>query len=219
MALTFPNSPANGELYKGENNIWYRYTGVFPDGRWVTQGTLGSDIDITTVLNDISDVVITTPTNGQRLEYSTGNWINVANEVTWGSVTGTLSNQTDLNVALSNKVSHVAGVVTLNGAVINKVESLVSGSTVSIDASLSNYYTLFVTADTTLELTSLTSGTNFKLEIINDGIARQLTFSTGFESLRWPGGVQPPETIGVDLYEFDYNGAFLRGRLIASYTS
>ncbi|MBF0521378.1 MAG: hypothetical protein HQK92_16830, partial [Nitrospirae bacterium] len=51
-------------------------------------------------LDNVTDVVITNPTNGQVLTYSSGNWINStpsgAGAVTWGSISGTLSTQADL---------------------------------------------------------------------------------------------------------------------------
>ena len=59
-------------------------------------------------LEDLSDVVITSPTQGQNLTYDAINnrWINTSTTATvaWGGITGTLANQSDLANALSDKV-------------------------------------------------------------------------------------------------------------------
>lgn len=51
-------------------------------------------------LDNITDVTITSPADGQVLTYSSGNWTNAtpsgSGAVTWGSITGTLSTQADL---------------------------------------------------------------------------------------------------------------------------
>ena len=63
-----------------------------------------TDIDA----NTLTDVTITTPTNNQILKYNTttSQWVNSNNEqAVWGNISGTLSNQTDLNNALSGKLS------------------------------------------------------------------------------------------------------------------
>ena len=68
-------------------------------------------------LNDLGDVNITTPSSGQVLSYDGSSWKNTsASGVSWGSITGTLSSQTDLNSALNGKAaaahSHAAGDIT-----------------------------------------------------------------------------------------------------------
>lgn len=67
-------------------------------------------------LDDIGNVVVGTATNGQALVYNsgTGNWVNGTIEsAVWGNITGTLSNQTDLQNALDAKAD-VADAITLN---------------------------------------------------------------------------------------------------------
>lgn len=60
-------------------------------------------------LNDLGDVVITTPLNGQVVKYNGINWVNATEAATsWGSITGTLSSQTDLNTALGLKANTAA---------------------------------------------------------------------------------------------------------------
>ena len=59
-------------------------------------------------LSELHNVSITNPTNGQSLTYdsASGIWVNSTvsgGSATWGSITGTLSSQTDLNTALGLK--------------------------------------------------------------------------------------------------------------------
>ena len=78
-------------------------TGTDYDTEWSTSAAT------VTSINDIGDVVVTTPTNGQVLKYDsgTGMWVNGTDggttSIAWGSVTGTLSAQTDLQSALDGK--------------------------------------------------------------------------------------------------------------------
>lgn len=58
-------------------------------------------------INRLGDVQITNPTQGQNLTYDAVNqvWKNTSTTATvaWGGITGTLSDQTDLQNALSSK--------------------------------------------------------------------------------------------------------------------
>lgn len=59
-------------------------------------------------IGDLSNVVLTAPSNGQVLKFNGTNWVNDTDNSgsgtpTWGSITGTLSDQTDLNTALGGK--------------------------------------------------------------------------------------------------------------------
>lgn len=60
-------------------------------------------------LGNITNVVLTAPTNGQVLKYNGTNWVNdtdaTGGSPTWGSITGTLSSQTDLQTALNGKAN------------------------------------------------------------------------------------------------------------------
>src|SRR3990167_426629 len=62
-------------------------------------------------LNDLNDVTISGATSGQVLSWNGSAWVNSAASSggTWGSITGTLSNQTDLQVALNAKQASDAG--------------------------------------------------------------------------------------------------------------
>src|SRR3990167_4510166 len=62
-------------------------------------------------LNDLNDVTISGATSGQVLSWNGSAWVNSAASSggSWGSITGTLSNQTDLQVALNAKQASDAG--------------------------------------------------------------------------------------------------------------
>lgn len=82
----------------------------------------------TVALNNISDVTITTPTNGQVLKYNGSIWVNGTDEgdaAVWGNITGTLSNQTDLQSALDAKAAsshtHVEADITDLGSYVENV--------------------------------------------------------------------------------------------------
>src|SRR3990167_6332430 len=65
-------------------------------------------------LTNLSDVLISSPTNGQVLTYNGTVWVNGAASGggTWGSITGTLSAQTDLQTALDAKLSSATAATT-----------------------------------------------------------------------------------------------------------
>jgi hypothetical protein len=83
-----------------------------------TQGEIEVRIQNGLEIGELHDVLITTPTNGQVLKYdsATSLWKNATdlNSGVWGQITGTLSNQTDLQTALNGKysTSNPAGYIT-----------------------------------------------------------------------------------------------------------
>ena len=59
-----------------------------------------------TTVSEITDTNITAPVNNEVLTFINGSWINSLPDTSggiWGSITGTLSNQTDLQQELDNK--------------------------------------------------------------------------------------------------------------------
>ena len=57
----------------------------------------GSSID------ELADVLITTPSNNDILQFIGGYWVNNALSIAWGNITGLLSDQFDLQTILNNK--------------------------------------------------------------------------------------------------------------------
>ena len=97
-----------------------------------TQGQIFVKVDNGYELDELHNVAITSPTNGQVLVYdsSTSLWKNGAGggggSTTWGSITGTLSSQTDLQTALDAKqddltltTTGTSGAATLVGSTLN----------------------------------------------------------------------------------------------------
>ena len=90
-----------------------------------TQGVILVAIQNGYELDEIHDVKITTPSNGQVLKYDSaqGLWVNGTDSsgVAWGGITGTLSAQTDLQSALDSKASatnaFLSGTTEFGGAV------------------------------------------------------------------------------------------------------
>ena len=115
------------------NTEWVDQSGGGGSSAWgdIT-GTLSNQTDLQTALdgkastshahavNDLSDVTITTPSTGQVLKYNGSAWVNGTDSTgsggggdsTWGSITGTLSDQTDLQTALDGKLSTSGGTIT-----------------------------------------------------------------------------------------------------------
>ena len=64
---------------------------------------------VPTMLNDLGDVEVTDPQDGDELVYdeTLGQWVNGAGAAggTWGTITGTLSDQTDLQTELDKKTT------------------------------------------------------------------------------------------------------------------
>lgn len=83
------------------------------------RGKLGTTASRDYDLAELKDVTLTNPTNGQVLSYNSTfrKWINAAPSGgggggTWGSITGTLSDQTDLQTALDAKANLASPIFT-----------------------------------------------------------------------------------------------------------
>ena len=79
-------------------------------GKWENSG-----IDLSKSLDDLTNVNITNPSQGQSLTYdnTSSKWVNTTIAApAWGNITGTLSNQTDLQSALNGKQASITGAAT-----------------------------------------------------------------------------------------------------------
>ncbi len=88
-------------------------------------------------LDDLSDVTLTTPSNGQVLKYNGTAWVNGTDNTggaTWGSITGTLSSQTDLQSALNGKQAAGSYAAASHGHAIADV----TGLQIALDARMSH---------------------------------------------------------------------------------
>jgi len=153
-----------------------------------TQGIILVAIQNGLEIEELHNVSITTPTNGQVLKYeaATGLWKNGTDVggVAWGGITGTLSNQTDLQIALDAKFNKQGGAFD-DGATITMPYS---GGDASIE---------FATAQMTIE--SNTAATDFTYVsynqvLISDADGSTMHTATGitfpdatFQSTAYPG--------------------------------
>lgn len=67
MAIDFPNSPTNGDLFSAGGKNW-QYNGT----AWVLQGI----VPYVRLLDDVGDVTITSATSGDFLKWNGSAWIN-----------------------------------------------------------------------------------------------------------------------------------------------
>ena len=80
-----------------------------------------SDLELgVTTLVELTDTVIAAPADGEVLAYdsTTNKWINTTTadvSIAWGDITGTLSNQSDLQSALNSKLSDTSHSFATNG--------------------------------------------------------------------------------------------------------
>jgi len=124
-----------------------------------TQGVILVAVQNGYELNELHDVAISSPTNGQVLKYnsSTGLWYNGTDSsgVAWGGITGTLSAQTDLQTALDGKysTSNPAGYIT-SSALSPYLLSATAASTYQTIAGMSSYLTTSAAASTYYPLTN-----------------------------------------------------------------
>lgn len=99
---TAPGTPSAGKvsIYAKTDNFLY----IKDDTG--TETAIGASV---ADLDDLSDVAITTPTTGDVLTFDGSEWVNQApaGGGVWGDITGTLSDQTDLQSALDSKVQFV----------------------------------------------------------------------------------------------------------------
>ncbi len=135
-----------------------------------TQGVILVAVQNGYELDELHDVSITSPTNGQVLKYNstTGLWYNGTDSagVAWGGITGTLSSQTDLQTALDGKYSttNPAGYIT-SAALSPYLTSATAASTYQTLSGMSSY---LAKADNLSGLTSTpTARTNLGLGTIS----------------------------------------------------
>lgn len=118
-----------------------------------TQGSILVAVQNGLELEELHDVLITTPTNGQVLKYDSvsGLWKNGTDVggVAWGGITGTLSSQTDLQSALDGKysTSNPSGFIT-SAALSPYLTSATAAATYQTLSGMSSYLTTSAAAST-----------------------------------------------------------------------
>lgn len=177
----------NAITYDTSNNKLYVYNSGWKDINSV----------ISTALDDLSDVTITTPAAGQVLKYNGTNWYNGVESgigsVNWGDIGGTLSNQTDLQTALNAKLDATTASTTYvelagdtmtgtlnlpaNGLVVGTSQLIVSGGNVGVNKAVP---TSTLDVDGSISHTGLspTDGTN--VDQVKQ-ITKSLTLTTDWQ--------------------------------------
>lgn len=127
VTIPIPTVPTNVSAFY--NDAGY-LTSTTLDG-YATQSWVQQQGYLTSAsLSTLTDVALSNPTQGQNLTYdaAVGKWKNTSTTaaVTWGDITGTLADQTDLNIALSEK--QAALVSGRNIKTINNTSMLGSGN-------------------------------------------------------------------------------------------
>lgn len=134
MALSFPSSPTLNQEYV-YNGIVYTYDGT----KWIA-----SVVSNVATMTDLGDVVLTTPSTDQIIQYNGSSWTNVAPEF------------------VSNSGDTMSGILNMGGNLIQNLASPVLGTDATtktyVDAQVSNAGYTDADVDTHLNTGTATSG-------------------------------------------------------------
>ena len=133
-------------------------------------GTWGAVSSGSSSLADLSDVILTNPSQGQNLTYdaTAGKWKNTSTSATvaWGGITGTLADQTDLKNALDGKLEAVNSKVSF-------INDGTEGDILYIDTTTGGSYGILVgdsTFGTAVTLGATINNSGYSLQLKNNGL-------------------------------------------------
>jgi hypothetical protein len=191
-----------------------------------TKGYLTSESDPVFTASDVYSVTTADITNWDTA-YGWGDWSGEGfiTGVVWGDITGTLSNQTDLNTALGNKLANVSedttpeaggnfvmGDYNITGigraSFTQEYDNGSKSANFTIDFDVDQKQKVTLTANTmTLTLDTTSVGVaNYLLKIVNGGLAT-LTWAAESGNVYFPGGTDPELTSsGTDIVTFYFDG-------------
>lgn len=227
--ITFTSAPPAGGV------IAVRYGQALSQipggGSWGSiTGTLANQTDLQTALNlkanSASVPAQFNPIAGTNVTLS-GTYPNITFNATggggssWGSITGTLSSQTDLQTALNGKaptasptftgtVTMPSGVALTNPTIANFTETRyapAAGSAFTVDLTNGTIQRFTTNANTTITLPASAAGKSFVIEVAYGG-AHTIAWAGG-GTLRWAGGSAPTATSvngKIDRYVFTCDG-------------
>lgn len=131
--------------------------------------------------------------------------------------TGQLSYLAATRIAASSSVGAQLGTANVftKAQRVAPVALTISSGSITIDTTLSNIFTLSLTANiTSVNITGLAAGTNFSIHVDQNGTGGR-TISGWPTSVKWAGGVSPVLTstaLAADLLSFEsHNGTTLKG--------
>lgn len=142
---------------------------------------------------------------------------------TWGSITGTLSSQTDLNTALGLKAPLASPTFTtkilFGNYHVEPSQQAVAASTANttIDLSLASGAVVTLTHSTTLALSNPQTGAAYVFEIVQGASSYTVAWPG---TVTWPGGVAPTISTAngaVDVITLYWNGTSYRGSFLQAY--
>jgi hypothetical protein len=153
----------NVSVNSGETGLEFTTGGVGSAVWGSITGTLSNQTDLQSALNGKQATLV----SGTNIKTVNGNTllgsgdVSISSSVAWGSITGTLSSQTDLNTALNGKV---AGNTAIIGATKTKVtydtKGLVTSGTDATTADIADSTNKRYVTDAQLTVIGNTSGTN-----------------------------------------------------------
>lgn len=120
--------------------IQTQLNGKVPTSRTVNGKTLSSDITLN--IDDLGDVSVTSPTQGQNLTYdeNSSKWVNttISATVNWGAVLGDISDQTDLYNILAE--------LSVNQSLEEYLDLIIGGNTANLPIVITNPYNSAIAA-------------------------------------------------------------------------
>ena len=150
-------------------------------------------------LQDLSNVTIASPVNGEALTYSRGGWINAPSQIGSG-----LSIESSSPLDTGQPLAY-NGTTFTNTSTVDLPWSVPSGTsgTVTVDRSAGEVQQLTLTGNTTLSIVGWPSAGQFArmvLQIDGSGGSYTVTWPSG---TTWPGGTPPTMSAnGIDIYIF-----------------
>lgn len=149
-------------VWESANNAWHVYGNLYADG-WVSAGGIGSSGQVATTLGDLSDVSLSSPSNGQALVYRNGTWVN---ETIQSGGSGTV---TSVALSVPTGLSVSGSPVTTSGTI---AISLASGYVIPQQSTLDGFVTLAgtqtITGAKTFSVNNVTLSSSLLLPATNN---------------------------------------------------
>jgi hypothetical protein len=152
-------------------------------------------------VNALADVLITSATTGQVLKFNGTNWVNDTDisgsgSPAWGSITGTLANQTDLISALNGKVDF-SSFTTFGLSLVDDVDAATARATLGLGTAATSASTAFAAAAHTHTLANVTDVTitAANLNALDDAADTALHFHSADRARANHTGTQTAATI------------------------
>jgi hypothetical protein len=201
MAIDFPNSPTTNQQFTSGDKTW-----TYDGEKWVLSTPV-----VASVLNDLSDVTVPTPSTGQYLAWNGSAWVNS------GIVMADISDGQAISTSSSPSF---AGLTSTGTLTIQQIREKVVDSTISSNVLTINYSngTIYYqatapSANFTVSLANLPTDNGYALTIsifVTQGatgyIPNALQIAGGFGlTIKWAGGTAPTPTSGagkIDLFTF-----------------